>query len=69
MSGYLPHINSCWCFTPLVHRVTWVDKWWTARCRLDRAGSWDGLAVCRLDRCLVGRDLTGDGDSVAAAAE
>jgi hypothetical protein len=46
-----------------------VDQWWTACCRLDHAGSSDGLAVCRLDRCLVGRDLTVDGDSVVDVAE
>jgi hypothetical protein len=40
---------------PLVWRVTRVDQRWTACYRLDRAGSSDGLAVCWLDRCLVGR--------------
>jgi hypothetical protein len=55
MSEYLPHISSYWCLTTLGRQVTHVDQQWTACCRLDRAGSSDGLAVCRLDRCLVGR--------------
>jgi hypothetical protein len=36
MSGYLLHINSCWCLTPLVGRVTRVDQRWTACRLLDR---------------------------------
>jgi hypothetical protein len=57
MGGYLPHINSCWCLTPLVRRVTRVDQRWTARRRLDRVGSSDGSAVRRLYRCLIGRSV------------
>jgi hypothetical protein len=55
MGGYLPHINSYWCLTPIVRRVLRVDQRLTARHRLDRAGSSDGLAVRRLDRSLISR--------------